>query len=68
MPSAEQRRRTLDATIAACRTATLHYRAAFKRADELTRALKAEGVCGSCCVGDHAYCRDYGCTCCGAGK
>lgn len=58
----------LDVRIAECRAATKAYRDAYAKAAELTKALKAEGLCGSCCVSEHFQCRDYGCTCCGGGK
>lgn len=59
---------SVEHRIAACRAATKAYREAYKLAAEMTAALKAEGLCGTCAVGDHAYCRDYGCKCCGGGK
>lgn len=54
--------------IAACRDATKAYRDAWALADRLTRELKALGMCGHCATEQHAWCRDYGCACCGAGK
>jgi hypothetical protein len=58
----------IDPKIAACRQATIDYRAAHRRASDLRDQLAALGVCATCAVGEHRLCRDYGCTCCGAGK
>jgi hypothetical protein len=59
---------SLEGKIEACRAATKAYRDAWALADRLTRELKALGMCGHCAIGQHGWCFDYGCTCCGAGK
>jgi hypothetical protein len=63
-----ERDNELAPRIAACRAATKAYRDAWKLADDLTRELKALGLCGHCAIDEHRACTDYGCVCCGGGK